>query len=116
MAFRHSLAFLANREEDFTRILSTGPAGDPPGAVGSRHASPAEVPVMPLSAYVHELPHSGLAVMRLCIVGVLSSKGLKLILRAGAHPGEAATRFSILTGVLGAMVITQGVLFNARNH
>ena len=60
---RHSLAFRANREQDFTRILSTRPRRQSARSLWKSSRFSVEVPVMPLSAYTSTNSHSGLAVM-----------------------------------------------------
>ena len=60
---RHSLAFRANREEDFTRILSTRPRRQSASRRWKSSRFSAEVPVIPLSAYTSTNSHSGLSVM-----------------------------------------------------
>lgn len=62
-ASRHSLAFRANREEDFIRILSIRPRRQSANRRWKSSRFSAEVPVMPLSAYTSTNSHSGLAVM-----------------------------------------------------
>ena len=99
---RHSLAFRANREEDFTTYLSTRPRRQPARSRWKSSRFSAEVPVIPLSAYTSTNSHSGLAVMKLRVVGVLGGKGVELILRAGAHPGIGChTEFPIPDRIAG---------------